>query len=300
MATNGGYPNSLSFIDFQYWAQGRSYDREPLDSRNCVRKRRFVKPNKKKLYAEGTVFCLRYTADGKRRWETLHVPSLNAALVERATKEAALLSEVPTAASSPAKRIKLDDAIATYLSTVAATLAHRTWLAYNLALKTFRESCAKERLDEIDKNDLTGFVVALKKDEQDDRTVANRVANVVTFLRAHGIVTVTLRHKYSEKKVKAYSVEELRARNAASTDEELQIWQCFLGTGFCGSMFSAQSKRLGSESEAIGTANDLFPGTQLASGNEEGAPETRREVFSFRCLWLLLHKRDPFLRRCRY
>jgi integrase len=41
-----------------------------------------------------------------------------------------------------------------------------------------------------------------------------------------------LRHKYTEKKVKAYSVEEIRALNAASTDEELQIWQFFLGTGF--------------------------------------------------------------------
>jgi hypothetical protein len=55
-------------------------------------KRRFVKPNKKKTYPEGAVFCLRYTADGKRRWETLHVNTLNAALAARATKEAALLS----------------------------------------------------------------------------------------------------------------------------------------------------------------------------------------------------------------
>ena len=38
--------------------------------------RRFVKPNKKKIYPEGTVFCLRYTADGKRRWETLRVNTL--------------------------------------------------------------------------------------------------------------------------------------------------------------------------------------------------------------------------------
>ena len=58
------------------------------------------------------------------------------------------------------------------------------------------------------------------------------MANLVTFLRAHGIVTLTLRHKYTEKKVKAYSIEELRALNAASTDEEFQIWQFFLGTGF--------------------------------------------------------------------
>jgi hypothetical protein len=56
-------------------------------------KRRFVKPNKKKIYPVGTIFCLRYTAGGKRRWETLRVPRLNSALVARATEEAALLLE---------------------------------------------------------------------------------------------------------------------------------------------------------------------------------------------------------------
>jgi hypothetical protein len=50
---------------------------------------------------------------------------------------------------------------------------------------------------------------------------------VVTFLRAHGIVTGTLRHKYTEKRVRAYSIEELPALNAVSTDEELQIGNSF-------------------------------------------------------------------------
>jgi integrase len=126
----------------------------------------------------------------------------------------------------------VDDAMSSYLGTVSATRAHKTWLAYNLILNEFGKSCTKAFLDQIDKGDLTAFVVAQKKGGQDDRTVANRVAGVVTFLRAHGIVTVTLRHKYTEKKVKAYSVEELRALNAASTDEELQVWQFFLGSGF--------------------------------------------------------------------
>jgi integrase/recombinase XerD len=195
-------------------------------------KRTYRKPNKKKLYPNGTVFCLRYSINGKRRWATLDVTNLTAALAARATKEAALLSAVSTVASAPAKRINVDDAMANYLSTVAATRAHKTWLAYNLILNEFRKTCTKEYLDQIDKSDLTAFVIAQKKAGQDDRTVANRVAGVVTFLRAHGVVTVTLRHKYTEKKVKAYSVEELRALNAASTDEELQIWQFFLGTGF--------------------------------------------------------------------
>ena len=96
-------------------------------------KRTYRKPNKKKFYRNGTVFCLRYSIDGKRRWETLDVTNLNAALAARATKEAALLSAVSTVASAPAKRISVDDAMGTYLSTVAATRAHKTWLAYNLA-----------------------------------------------------------------------------------------------------------------------------------------------------------------------
>jgi hypothetical protein len=54
----------------------------------------------------------------------------------------------------------------------------------------------------------------------------------VTFLRAHGIVTGTLRHEYTEKRVGAHSIEEPPALNAASTDEELQIWQFFLAAVF--------------------------------------------------------------------
>src|SRR5271167_3370231 len=77
-------------------------------------KRTYRKPNKKKFYPHGTVFCLRYSIHGKRRWETLDVTNLNAALAARATREAALLSAVPTVASVSAKRIKVNDAMGTY------------------------------------------------------------------------------------------------------------------------------------------------------------------------------------------
>jgi hypothetical protein len=204
VATTGGYPNSRFFLDSQYWAQEEEIMTVSLWIRETVGgKRTYRKPNKKKIYREGTVFCLRYAASGRRRWETLHVTDLNAALAARATKEAALLVEAPTVASASGKRINVDDAIATYLTTVSATRSHKTWLAYNLMLNEFRQSCSKGYVDQIDKGDLTGFVVAQKKAGQDDRTVANRIAGVVTFLRVHGIITVTLRHKYTEKSVKA-------------------------------------------------------------------------------------------------
>jgi integrase/recombinase XerD len=192
-------------------------------------KRRYLPINKKRIYPDGTVFCLRYA----RKWETLNADNLIAALRARAIKEAALLTEPAAASKAPARRVGIDDAITVYLSNTAATKKHRTLLAYTLATSEFRKVCpAKEWLDQIEKSDLTAYVVALRKEGQDDRTIANRVGNVVTLLRTHNITNVTLRHKYTEKKVKAYSVEELRALNWASTDEELQIWQFFLDTGF--------------------------------------------------------------------
>jgi hypothetical protein len=84
-------------------------------------KRTYRKPNKTKFYPDDTVFCLRYSADGRRRWETLDLANLNAALAARATNEAALLSALPAVASAPAKRINVNDAMATYLSCVEAT-----------------------------------------------------------------------------------------------------------------------------------------------------------------------------------
>lgn len=106
----------------------------------------YRKPNKKKLYPEdpeGTVFCLRYSADGRRRWENLGVANLNAALAARATKEAALLSALPSVASAPGKRINVNDAMVTDMSTVDATRAHKTWLAYNLILNEFRKKIGR-------------------------------------------------------------------------------------------------------------------------------------------------------------
>jgi hypothetical protein len=116
-------------------------------------KRTYGKPNKKKLYPEGTVICLRYSADGRRSWETLDVTNLNAALAARATKEKRhYCQQLRAVASAPAKRINVNEARATYLSTDDATRADKTWLAYNLILTEFRKTCAKEYPDQIDKS----------------------------------------------------------------------------------------------------------------------------------------------------
>jgi hypothetical protein len=97
---------------------------------------------KKKVYPEGTVFCLRYA----RRWETLTADNLTAALGARAIKEAALLTVQDSAATAPAKRIGIDDAITVYLSNTAATKKHRTLLAYTLVTRPSTARCCNRRL----------------------------------------------------------------------------------------------------------------------------------------------------------
>ena len=105
--------------EFDYWAIGRTPVKVSLYVRVSVKgKRHYAPVNKKRVYPEGTVFCLRYD----RKWKTLNVTKLTAALAARATEEAALLTEHASAAKAPAKkRVGIDDAIAVYLSNTAAT-----------------------------------------------------------------------------------------------------------------------------------------------------------------------------------
>jgi hypothetical protein len=136
-------------------------------------KRRYAPVNKRKVYPSGTVFCLRCA----HKWETLTPDDLNIALAARALKEAALLTEQPSAANAPAKRVGIDDAIAVSLSNTAATKKHRTLLAYTLATTEFRKSCSKQFMDELTKQDLTDFVVLQKKEQLADRTLDNRLTD---------------------------------------------------------------------------------------------------------------------------
>jgi hypothetical protein len=64
VAISGGY-QVLIFFGSQYWKPRRRM-RVSLWIRETVGgKRTYRKPNKKKLYPEDTVFCLRYSAESK-------------------------------------------------------------------------------------------------------------------------------------------------------------------------------------------------------------------------------------------
>lgn len=102
-------------------------------------------------------------------------------------------------------------------STVAAQM-------YKAAGREFIEVVGKTYADEIKPEDLTKFQRALRDRGCSDRTVHNRHANVMAFLRACGIDTKALaphRPRYEKTLPEVYGLEELKQFFAGIDDEKL-------------------------------------------------------------------------------
>jgi integrase/recombinase XerD len=197
----------------------------------------------KKSYPMGTIFCLRYEVNGKRKLETLkgNLITYKYALSIAKVRESQLLTgEINAAKTAPVvpvtpepekpTRLTVDQAMARYLNN-ASTKSPRTWHGYTYTLKQFRESCQKRFLDEINKQDLYDFVTYLRVREMSDRTIHNRVEEVVGLLRHYDIKDVTIKVRYTEKNIRAYTREELCGIFAICNPEDRLVYEFFLGSG---------------------------------------------------------------------
>jgi integrase len=99
-------------------------------------------------------------------------------------------------------------------------------------LTDFIRTCGCHKIDQIAQPILKKFAMKMKRQGLGDRTISNRLVNVVTFLKAHGIDNISLGHRHTEKKVSAYSNEELTNLFAACDADDKLLFQFFLGTGF--------------------------------------------------------------------
>jgi integrase len=200
----------------------------------------------KGVFPPGTIFVWWYVRDGKRVFETLKdCPDLKTAHERRLTREIDLLRGT-SAAPAPRPAIPkpviqapvpssgtlmLDAAIDRYKENVALK-SSKTSHGYGYSLQQFYKSVGKNKpLTEVAKQDLYDFIAYLRREGLSDRTIHNRVGEIVTFLRHFGIKDVTLRVKYTEKKVRAYRPDELKALFASATADEWLLFQFFLCTG---------------------------------------------------------------------
>src|SRR5271157_1283770 len=95
-------------------------------------------------------------------------------------------------------------------------LAPKTHAAYKLTLDLFQQSCSKIFVHQVSKQDLQAFDSFLLKQGHEDRTRANRIQHVITFLRnkegrraGPPVTDVSIRIKYVEQPVEAYTRQEL-------------------------------------------------------------------------------------------
>jgi integrase len=126
-------------------------------------------------------------------------------------------------------------AVAGFLEETELTKKPKTTAAYTTALKYFRESCPKLYLHDIDRHDLLKFSAFLRDEKrQSPRSCWNKFANVMTFLKANGILGLAKKGdwpRYTEEEPEMYEQKELEKLFKACTEEERLWYEFFLMTG---------------------------------------------------------------------
>ena len=132
-------------------------------------------------------------------------------------------------------RRPLGAAIADYLEEIKLGRKDKTYVAYDLSLRYFAESCSKIFVDEIERKDLLKFAASLRDEKQQaPRTCWNKFANIMSFLKAQGVRGLVGKNdwpRFVEEEPDIYEKEELDALFTACSTDDLLWFQFFLMTG---------------------------------------------------------------------
>lgn len=132
-------------------------------------------------------------------------------------------------------RRSLTQAIAEFLEEKRLTKKTKTVAAHTTALEYFAESCSKEFIGDIERRDMLKFSAFLRDEKaQAPRSVWNKFASVMSFLKANGIRGLVPKGdwpRYTEEEPEIYEKEELNKLFKAC-DKDEQLWfEFFLMTG---------------------------------------------------------------------
>ena len=130
--------------------------------------------------------------------------------------------------------VLLADAIQEFLDEKRIQRKHKTHADYDTVLRYFQQSCTKKHLAEVTRKDLLTFVGYCRDElELSPRTVFNKFARVVAFLKTHKIKLHERGDapKFVDEEPEVYEREELD-RFFASCDDGERLWfEFFLMTG---------------------------------------------------------------------
>jgi integrase len=190
--------------------------------------------------AEG-LYLIEWRAGGKRRRESAGVTAAQALEAQRRKRhelEGRKLG-VPgfEAAGETVKKLPLHVAINKYLEQIEALKKPNTHRKYEAVLKRFLDYFRdRDSIGAISADDLTGFVVSLKRDHSlGSNTILHNAVIIAQFLKRHGRSGITRELPLPERitpLVKVYRYEELARFFAACSDAERALFATFLLSGF--------------------------------------------------------------------
>ena len=191
---------------------------------------------KEERHTEGAYYLDWY--EGAKRVRVSVGNDAASAGAQRQRKEAELNAVNHGVAISPELangRTLISTATEDYLEETRLSKKPKTLAAYTTAMSYFTESCSKVFIEDIDRKDLLKFAAFLRdKKQQSPRSCWNKFANVMSFLKAHGIRGLVKKNdwpRFTEEEPEIYEREELKIL-FAKCDAEEQLWfEFFLMTG---------------------------------------------------------------------
>jgi len=187
------------------------------------------------------LYLIEWRAGGKRRRESAGVTAAQALEAQRRKRhelEGRKLG-VPgfETAGETGKKPALHVAVNKYLEQIEALKKPNTHRKYEAVLKRFLDYFRdRDSIDAISADDLTGFVVSLKKDHSlGSNTILHNAVIIAQFLKRHGRSGITRELPLPERitpLVKVYRHEELARFFAACSDAERALFATFLLSGF--------------------------------------------------------------------
>jgi integrase len=200
-----------------------------------------VKPNavivngKTEQHAEGNYYIEWYEGARRRRLSVGKDPA--DAHNRRQAKEAelnAINHGVAVAPQNGDGRVSLSAAVHDFLEEKSLQRKSKTHADYDTALRYFQRSCPKQYLQDVTRKDLLSFAVYCREElDLSPRTVFNKFARIVAFLRAYKIKVHEKGDapRFVEEEPEVYEKEDLDTFFAACDPDEKLWFEFFLMTG---------------------------------------------------------------------
>lgn len=198
----------------------------------------------------GSVYYLRYRVNGKREWEhagddPAHVLTLKQ---KREHQLAGLRLGVeapglgrPSPSLTPSTpvpsqgRLTVAVAIDTHVHAIEQIRGARTGNSYRQHLTTFINSCPKQFMDELTRQDVQAYILSEKLRGMSPKTIDNRLVTLKAFLRKFGqdgkIVVFTDAPRVPKKLPHVYTRKQIADLMAVSGAEDQLVWQVFIAAG---------------------------------------------------------------------